>query len=411
MNKKLIIFFILNIFLLASCTTTPLVQITTATQEQKTIIHQNNENNNLEQTIKNENLDNSIYNQIPENAIPIITTHFGEGGGDIVADTPCDKTRNYPYFESGSDYQKITNPADSSYYIMCGWIPGEKLTVEIQNPNGQISFDEIITSDKTNYYFDRENYMLFGNYNISFISNNKKLSTTIFYEEPKYPITFINSNKNQIIIKNFKPNESILVYIYEPQKDQFDNTSIIMGTKQFYVDQNGELIINLNLSIKPRQLFLIKGEYSGTFDPQHEVYPYGPIFDIDSNYLNLYTKNNCEFSSQYIADVTIPDGTIMKPGEKFTKTWTIKNNGTCTWQINDNIIFDFIKGDNLSGDTEIQIPTNLYPIKPGDIINVSVNLYAPIDQGKYRSYWQFKTYLYQTYVSFGQTPYVEIVVK
>src|SRR5215216_5539815 len=30
-------------------------------------------------------------------------------------------------------------------------------------------------------------------------------------------------------------------------------------------------------------------------------------------------------------DVTIPDGTIMKPGEDFVKTWAVRNTGSCTW--------------------------------------------------------------------------------
>src|SRR3972149_4698274 len=35
--------------------------------------------------------------------------------------------------------------------------------------------------------------------------------------------------------------------------------------------------------------------------------------------------------SQFITDVTIPDGTVMTPGQAFTKIWRIKNIGSCTW--------------------------------------------------------------------------------
>jgi len=34
---------------------------------------------------------------------------------------------------------------------------------------------------------------------------------------------------------------------------------------------------------------------------------------------------------QYIKDVNIPDGTVFPPGTTFTKTWRLKNVGTCTW--------------------------------------------------------------------------------
>jgi len=36
---------------------------------------------------------------------------------------------------------------------------------------------------------------------------------------------------------------------------------------------------------------------------------------------------------------TIPDGTIMKPGDVFTKTWQIKNSSSCTWDTTYKIIF------------------------------------------------------------------------
>src|SRR5512138_2778546 len=34
---------------------------------------------------------------------------------------------------------------------------------------------------------------------------------------------------------------------------------------------------------------------------------------------------------QFVADVTIPDGTVMTPNQAFTKTWRVKNVGTCAW--------------------------------------------------------------------------------
>src|SRR6478609_8802676 len=36
-------------------------------------------------------------------------------------------------------------------------------------------------------------------------------------------------------------------------------------------------------------------------------------------------------SAEFMDDVTIPDGTIVKTGETFIKTWRFKNIGTCTW--------------------------------------------------------------------------------
>lgn len=36
--------------------------------------------------------------------------------------------------------------------------------------------------------------------------------------------------------------------------------------------------------------------------------------------------------SRFVRDVTIPDGTKLYVGEKFTKIWEIQNVGTCVWE-------------------------------------------------------------------------------
>ena len=43
--------------------------------------------------------------------------------------------------------------------------------------------------------------------------------------------------------------------------------------------------------------------------------------------------------AQFVGDVTVPDGTEFDPGEDFTKTWRIMNNGSCTWTTSYDAIF------------------------------------------------------------------------
>ena len=38
---------------------------------------------------------------------------------------------------------------------------------------------------------------------------------------------------------------------------------------------------------------------------------------------------NCD-DADFVTDVTIPDGTTLSPNEDFTKTWRLKNAGTCS---------------------------------------------------------------------------------
>ncbi|MCJ7432684.1 MAG: NBR1-Ig-like domain-containing protein, partial [Anaerolineales bacterium] len=93
---------------------------------------------------------------------------------------------------------------------------------------------------------------------------------------------------------------------------------------------------------------------------------------------------DCE-RAQFIADVTVPDGTTFAPATPFLKTWRLKNVGTCTWTTGYALIFD--TGEKMGGLDSVPMPTN---VAPGQTVNVSVNLTAPNAGGTYRGYWKFK---------------------
>lgn len=38
-----------------------------------------------------------------------------------------------------------------------------------------------------------------------------------------------------------------------------------------------------------------------------------------------------ELSAEFVKDETIPDGTIVSPGQQLEKSWVMRNNGTMTW--------------------------------------------------------------------------------
>lgn len=86
---------------------------------------------------------------------------------------------------------------------------------------------------------------------------------------------------------------------------------------------------------------------------------------------------------QFVKDVTIPDGTTFAPGETFTKTWRIRNAGTCTWS-GYSLVFD--SGDSMNGTS----PTTIGTVGPGQDVELSVNLTAPATNGSYRGYWRIR---------------------
>jgi hypothetical protein len=92
---------------------------------------------------------------------------------------------------------------------------------------------------------------------------------------------------------------------------------------------------------------------------------------------------------QFVRDVTIPDGTVMMPGQQFTKTWELRNAGTCTWNSSYQLVFS--SGEQMGGPSSAPFPlAQNEVVAPGRSIRVSVNMTAPSAAGSYRGYWMFK---------------------
>jgi len=87
-----------------------------------------------------------------------------------------------------------------------------------------------------------------------------------------------------------------------------------------------------------------------------------------------------------LVEETVPDGTIMKPGQQFTKTWRIQNASTCTWNTSYKIVF--WDGDVMGGGYVYNFPQQALP---GDIVDVPLVLTAPTADGTYRSSWKLQT--------------------
>lgn len=93
--------------------------------------------------------------------------------------------------------------------------------------------------------------------------------------------------------------------------------------------------------------------------------------------------SNCNVA-QFITDVTIPDGTVMTPGQAFTKKWRIRNIGSCTWT-GFSLVFD--SGDAMGGPASKAISS----VGPGQEVDLDVNLIAPATVGNYRGVWRITT--------------------
>jgi len=83
---------------------------------------------------------------------------------------------------------------------------------------------------------------------------------------------------------------------------------------------------------------------------------------------------------------TIPDGTEFFAGETFTKTWRLKNTGSCTWTAAFSAIW--VQGDLMEADSVVPFTTK--DIFPGQYALISVNMKAP-PAGHYKGYWMLRS--------------------
>jgi hypothetical protein len=89
---------------------------------------------------------------------------------------------------------------------------------------------------------------------------------------------------------------------------------------------------------------------------------------------------------EFVRDITYPDNTTVEPGEQFTKTWELRNTGTCTWNSNYSIVFDH--GEAMGGPASAPLTTGT--VAPDEEVEVSVTLVAPEEEGTYQGYWMLR---------------------
>jgi len=90
-------------------------------------------------------------------------------------------------------------------------------------------------------------------------------------------------------------------------------------------------------------------------------------------------------SAKYVADVTVPDGTKFKNTEAFTKTWKIRNDGSCNWP--DDTTLVFVSGTKMGTPDSVKVGK----VVSGTEVEVSVALTAPDQYGNYTGLWQLKS--------------------
>ena len=98
----------------------------------------------------------------------------------------------------------------------------------------------------------------------------------------------------------------------------------------------------------------------------------------------LSTKDTlCQISAVLLEDVTIPDNSHVPAGQVFTKTWRLRNTGTCPWQ---EFVVKYASGERVNAPAAVSVPD----VSRGGTVDVSVDLTAPTEDGIYTTYFSLQ---------------------
>lgn len=90
--------------------------------------------------------------------------------------------------------------------------------------------------------------------------------------------------------------------------------------------------------------------------------------------------------AEFVADVTVPDGTTFAPGDTFVKTWRLRNAGTNTWGT--DYVLSFARGAQMGAAASVPLPN---AVAPGETVEISVDMTAPQALGAHTGFWLLRS--------------------
>ena len=93
---------------------------------------------------------------------------------------------------------------------------------------------------------------------------------------------------------------------------------------------------------------------------------------------------NCFYSSTFVSDVTVPDGTNLAGGQAFNKIWRMRNNGTCAWDSSFQLAF--YGGEAMTTNTAVNISAT--PVNA--TADILVPMVAPNTIGTHSGTWRIR---------------------
>ncbi|MGC8880111.1 MAG: trypsin-like peptidase domain-containing protein [Anaerolineae bacterium] len=115
-----------------------------------------------------------------------------------------------------------------------------------------------------------------------------------------------------------------------------------------------------------------------------------------------HTPTPCLPDASFVADVTVPDDSVLQPGTPFTKVWRMRSSGCAPWPPGTHWVF--VSGTRMDAPASVEVQ----PAAPGSTVDISVPMRAPDAPGTYQGNWQLQTAGGQR---FGDQAFVRIIVS
>lgn len=96
------------------------------------------------------------------------------------------------------------------------------------------------------------------------------------------------------------------------------------------------------------------------------------------------SSTDCKDAAAFVSDVTVPDYARMEPRQSFTKTWRIKNIGTCNWTPEYTAIYS--SGDLLGSSSPVPFNATI----AGTEMEISIEMAASGRDGTYKTFYQLR---------------------
>ena len=90
----------------------------------------------------------------------------------------------------------------------------------------------------------------------------------------------------------------------------------------------------------------------------------------------------CADNLTFLEDLTIPDSSLVVPGQLLDKRWRVQNSGSCNWD--ERYRLKLIAGPVMGASSE----QALIPARSGSAALIRILFTAPNEAGTYRSAWQ-----------------------